>query len=301
MGEKLGIFKYCKEGLRSRTILKNILSDIFKENKLAINLVLMTFDSGIIGRIDNARIIDNDFFAKSVIYFTRNCGITEEAAKAAVKFWISEYAYKCLGRVVSCPAVKENQKNGDISTPYIKNQNQALELNTQSGKRINTKTGLNKKSLDWSSNRYPGQEKKLNIGDLSFVFRWCPPGEFLMGNRDNKNRRDDELLHKVVLTKGFWILETPVTQKMWRSVVGGSVRSLGFNPSKSRLNLINLDYPIFYVNLRDCDRFCRKFEKLTGKKIVLPETVTRIEDAAFFGCSGLTSVSSGSSAASISA
>ena len=35
----------------------------------------------------------------------------------------------------------------------------------------------------------------------------------------------DKTQHEVTLTKGFWMLETEVTQAMWRSVMGS-------NPSK---------------------------------------------------------------------
>lgn len=53
------------------------------------------------------------------------------------------------------------------------------------------------------------------------VFRWCEPGEFLMGSpEDEPERTDDETLHKVELTKGFWIADTTVTQALWLAVMG---------------------------------------------------------------------------------
>ena len=59
----------------------------------------------------------------------------------------------------------------------------------------------------------PGGEKMLMI--------YCPPGEFTMGSPETeKGRCDDEIQHRVTLTKGFWLGKYPVTQAQWRSVMG---------------------------------------------------------------------------------
>ncbi len=48
------------------------------------------------------------------------------------------------------------------------------------------------------------------------VFRWIPPGEFLMGSpEDEEGRYDDESLHLVRISRGFWLGETTVTQALW--------------------------------------------------------------------------------------
>ena len=52
--------------------------------------------------------------------------------------------------------------------------------------------------------------------------RWCPPGRFMMGAPlYEAGRHDDEgPEHEVSLTYGFWIADTPVTQALFRAVVG---------------------------------------------------------------------------------
>ena len=61
-----------------------------------------------------------------------------------------------------------------------------------------------------------GESLVLTIHGVKFTFRYCPPGEFMMGSpKDEEGRYDHENLHKVVLTQGFWLLSTPVTNKMW--------------------------------------------------------------------------------------
>jgi len=60
----------------------------------------------------------------------------------------------------------------------------------------------------------------LNQGEYA-AFRWCPAGTFLMGSPVDENHRNtNEAQHQVTLSRGFWILETPVTQAMWESVMG---------------------------------------------------------------------------------
>lgn len=67
-----------------------------------------------------------------------------------------------------------------------------------------------------------GQSRSDNGAKI--VFRWCPPGEFLMGSpKDEPGRDAYEIQHRVRLTKGFWMGETEVTQEQWVTVTGGSL------------------------------------------------------------------------------
>ena len=52
-----------------------------------------------------------------------------------------------------------------------------------------------------------------------------------MGSLESEEgRSDDEVQHEVTLTKGFWILETPVTQALWNAVMKASGNCyLGFD------------------------------------------------------------------------
>ena len=69
-----------------------------------------------------------------------------------------------------------------------------------------------------------GERKVLTVDGIEYAFRWCPPGEFMMGSPEDEPGRDDEKndekRHQVKLTQGFWMLETEVTQEMWKSVMG---------------------------------------------------------------------------------
>ncbi len=60
--------------------------------------------------------------------------------------------------------------------------------------------------------------------DVRFVWRWIPPGRFLMGSpADEPGRYDEEgAQREVTLTRGYWLGEAPVTQAQWMAITGGS-------------------------------------------------------------------------------
>jgi len=58
-----------------------------------------------------------------------------------------------------------------------------------------------------------------NANGMTFV--WIKPGKFLMGSpEDEPGREDNEQQHEVVLTKGYYMQTTEVTQGQWKSVMG---------------------------------------------------------------------------------
>lgn len=77
---------------------------------------------------------------------------------------------------------------------------------------------------------------------------YCPPGTYMMGTPESEpDRKSKETLHKVTLTKGFWLGKYEVTQAQWESVMGA-------NPSKNK----NAELPVENVTWEDCDAFCKK-------------------------------------------
>src|SRR5450755_787749 len=71
------------------------------------------------------------------------------------------------------------------------------------------------------------QEKKdppkTFTNSIAMKFVWIPPGTFLMGSpKEEKERRADEIQHKVTLTKGFYMSVYTVTQEQWKEVMGNN-------------------------------------------------------------------------------
>ena len=110
-----------------------------------------------------------------------------------------------------------------------------------------------------------GERKTLTAGGVEYAFRWCPAGTFTMGSPEKESdREDDEQRHPVKLTRGFWLLESEVTQGMWDNVMGSTsgrtTPNLGEGP----------EYPIYTVDWNEAVEFCAKLSELSGESITLP-------------------------------
>lgn len=106
---------------------------------------------------------------------------------------------------------------------------------------VMTSRGAKRKTIEVKTFALPGGERMEMV--------WCPPGTFTMGSPEKERGREkDETLHRVTLTKGFWIAKTEVTQKQWKSVMGN-------NPA---MHKGEPDCPVENVSWMDCMEFCQK-------------------------------------------
>ncbi len=110
-------------------------------------------------------------------------------------------------------------------------------------------TASNLQSINSPELLKAGDPLELTLYGVKTVFRYCPPGKFLMGSPEDETCRDfNEIQHEVTLTRGFWLLETPVTQALWKTVTGE-------NPS----NFQGIDArPVEQVSWDDCNSFIQK-------------------------------------------
>ena len=143
------------------------------------------------------------------------------------------------------------------------------------------KTRHSKNKSEFSeSTRSPVNEAfatgSLRAGDLRSVslnheridFRWCPPGRFKMGSPENESgRRSDEKQVHVEISNGFWMMETPVTQSLWKEVTGNEHRwtpIFGIDPN----------FPTYHHSHDDSVAFAMKLtKKLQGLQIISNEYV----------------------------
>ncbi len=57
-------------------------------------------------------------------------------------------------------------------------------------------------------------------GGVKMRFRWIPPGSYMRGSPANEAlRKEDEGPHQVVISQGFWLGETEVTQAQWQGIM----------------------------------------------------------------------------------
>ena len=107
----------------------------------------------------------------------------------------------------------------------------------------------------WGQDKY-GYWQAFKLNDVQQVMRWIPPGIFQMGSPDNETeRRDNENLHSVTLTQGYWLAETVCSQSLWLAVMEDNPG--GFSD--------NLENPVNRVSWLDCQRF------FTAANALLPE------------------------------
>ncbi|MFO8049047.1 MAG: formylglycine-generating enzyme family protein [Desulfosudaceae bacterium] len=99
---------------------------------------------------------------------------------------------------------------------------------------------------------------KLTTERLNMEFVYVAPGEFVMGSPDSETLRfDDEVLHKVEITEGFYIQKTEVTQGQWESVMYD-------NPSVFKDS--GPDYPVENISWNDAQEFVRKLNQRAGRE-----------------------------------
>ncbi len=101
-------------------------------------------------------------------------------------------------------------------------------------------------AVAWGQDGF-GLYADMAVGEAVQRFRWCPPGSFVMGSPNKEpGRYDDEgPQHRVRLTEGFWLGDTPVTQALW-------IATGRKNPS----HFVHERRPVEQVNLHDATAFC---------------------------------------------
>ncbi len=119
----------------------------------------------------------------------------------------------------------------------------------------------------------PGEKLVLAENGIDYVFRWCPPGRFIMGSSENERGRFvDELSHETELTRGFWLLESEVTQKMFQSVMKKNPSAFsGSGGEKEKVkNIDTADFPVENLLLTEVDEFCKKLGAALKGTVRLP-------------------------------
>ncbi|KPA09462.1 Sulphatase-modifying factor domain protein [Candidatus Magnetomorum sp. HK-1] len=116
-------------------------------------------------------------------------------------------------------------------------------------------------------------KKFQNRFGMSFVF--IPPGKFMMGSpQDEKGRSSDEVQHEVILTKGFYMQTTEVTQGQWMAVMGK-------NPSY--FQQCGKECPVEQVSWNGTQEFIQKLKSMDGNSAYRLPTEAEWEYAARAG------------------
>jgi formylglycine-generating enzyme required for sulfatase activity len=96
-------------------------------------------------------------------------------------------------------------------------------------------------------------------GGVTMDFVLIPAGSFEMGSDENTGGGDESPLHKVTLTRAFYLGRCEVTQEQWEKIMGSNPS--GFKGAKR---------PVDTVSWNDCQAFLAALAKKTGRKFALP-------------------------------
>jgi formylglycine-generating enzyme required for sulfatase activity len=149
--------------------------------------------------------------------------------------------------------------------------------------------------------RKPGPQTGANmtVPDYNIEMIWISPGSFQMGSPTSEAGRDnDEVQHRVTLSKGYWLGKYEVTQGQWKAVMGTTLRDQvvkalnddtlynvgGKNQTlrdfwgakrdadpATRMGAEQDDLPMYYVNYDEAQEFCRRLTKKERAEGRLPE------------------------------
>ncbi len=103
--------------------------------------------------------------------------------------------------------------------------------------------------------------QKVMTNSVGMKLVWIPPGEFDMGS--DKGHASERPVHRVKISKGFWMGQTEVTQAQYKVVMETEPWS-GKRVQQSDSN------PTVYVSWNDAVEFCRKLSQLEGRMYRLP-------------------------------
>lgn len=107
------------------------------------------------------------------------------------------------------------------------------------------------------------EQKTIEINPgLRMEFVWISPGSFMMGSPTSEKKRGDDEgpVHRVHISKGFWIGKYEVTQAVWESVIGR-------NPSQFK----GSRRPVENVSWSDAQSFVAKLNgRISGRPFRLP-------------------------------
>lgn len=111
----------------------------------------------------------------------------------------------------------------------------------------------------------PGERREITVNNMKIGFRWCPPGKFMMGSPETEaERKSDETQHEVVLTKGFWMMETEVTQELYDAITC-------FNWSKFRGEKMPMQGVSWFKAVEFCNKMSEIADLSPAYKIETPQ------------------------------
>lgn len=113
----------------------------------------------------------------------------------------------------------------------------------------------NQEYLDFDN--YSCSNQEFTVNGVTFTMVYVKAGSFYMGSDETDNERP---IHLVMLSRDYYIGRFPVTQELWRAVMGTEA-SCYFKGDR---------LPVESVTWDECQVFTRRLSELTGEDFRLP-------------------------------
>ena len=88
----------------------------------------------------------------------------------------------------------------------------------------------------------PAGHRKRAPSSLSLRLRWIPPGRFQMGSPEGQGNPNEHPQHPVLISRGFWLAESPCTQALWQAVMGANPSHFKDAPDAAQRPVENVSF-----------------------------------------------------------
>lgn len=122
---------------------------------------------------------------------------------------------------------------------------------------------------EFTKGKKPGERLMKSFYGVNYAFRWCPPGTLPMDSDRFQAGANPSQALPVQQTQGFWILETEVTQQMWKMVIDSTLPTI-WNRKPNQPQILGDNLPALELSLKDASAFCKTMTRRTGMRIALP-------------------------------
>ncbi len=81
----------------------------------------------------------------------------------------------------------------------------------------------------YTQSYFPAERRVFSFGGVAFPMRWIPAGSFWMGASEDDDFAylDEHPRHEVTITRGFWMMETPVTRAQYKTLTNKNPPKIG--------------------------------------------------------------------------
>ena len=100
--------------------------------------------------------------------------------------------------------------------------------------------------------------QEFTVNGVSFTMIYVQAGSFYMGSKEGKE--NEKPVRLVTLSRDFYIGQFPVTQKLWKAVMG----------SEAPCSVKGENLPVTNISWDECQVFVHRLSELTGKDFRLP-------------------------------